>query len=406
MLPTLLDLGWKDARQEWPSSLSMIVAIASVILPIIILLSLKAGIVGQMRAELDQSIKGRELISVNEPRVTDAVIEQLRADERVAFIAPKTRLLSASALLSKTDGEPNLEVDLIPTGSGDPARQKPMAKNTVALSEAAARELEVGEGEKLELIIDRYAPDNSYEILRFPLRVAEVVPFTTTGDTQMRAYMPVRFVVATEEWKQNPDVTSFKDISLSSKETREAGDPGRTYAGLRMYARSINDVIELRNTLIQLGIDTDSRSDQIGIVQRLERSMNLAIGLLSGLMAIGLVMALGAIQWGWVERKKFDYSYLRLLGLAPQHLAALPIMQALLFCASGLGLAVLCAAALQSPINALFAGRVGGLAKVSQLLPGDILLVVGLAFLVAIASAFAAARRATRISPIIALRRM
>jgi putative ABC transport system permease protein len=377
----------------------MILSITAVLVPVLLLLSIRTGVIGQMQDELRSSPKARELVTVGEPVVSPALIRELRRDRSVAFVAPRTRLLSASAVVRTADLSRGVELDMVPSGPGDPLVTVPWRGGMVALSEAAARKLAVSAGDVVLLIVDRRTRDGADQQARLRLRVAAVVDYRTSRNSLAVAYLPHRWVEAAERWREDPAAVDLSAAAQANAVVRQ-----RSYSGLRLYARSVDDVIGLRSKLLRNGIETESRAGDIRLVQRLEQSMSIFIASLALLMTIGLVLALGAIQWGWVERKRFDYSYLRLLGMNRRELAALPVVQALMLVVPAATLAIALAALAQAVINRLFLGQLGDLRGISRMEPLETSLLVLATFGVAGFGAFFAARSAARISPIVALR--
>lgn len=393
-------LSYLDCREEWPSALCMILSITAVLVPILLLLSIRSGVIGQMRGELSESPQARELITIGEPDVSAALVSQFRRDPSVAFVAPKTRLLSASAVLRSFDLSRGIELDMVASGPGDPMIKESWHGDSIGLSESAARSLRLKARDRVVLIFDRRTPAGADQQIRLTLQVLAVVDYRTARSNLAQAYLPYQLVEAAERWRENPEILDIQQAYAAN-----AADSGRRrYSGMRIYARSIEAVVTLRQNLQSHGIDTESRAADIRLIQRLERSMNIFIGSLAALMALGLIVALGAIQWGWVERKRFDYSYLRLLGMKRGDLFALPILQAIMLAVPAGALAAGIAGLAQLVINRLFAGQLGSLKAVSKLSLSDVVLLILVTFLVAACGAYFAARSAARMSPITALR--
>ena len=393
-------LALRDCREEWPSALCMLLSITAVLVPIMLLLSIRAGVIGQLQGELAQSPQARELVTVGEPSIDSALVDKLRASDNVAFVAPRTRLLSAGALLRSMDLARGIELDMIPSGPGDPLVHAKWRPGTVALSESAARGLDTQLGQKVLLVIDRRTTEGADEQARIPLTVIAIVDNRVSRNNLSLAYLPARLVSAAERWREDP---TMRDIDKAG-DAANAPRVAHKFSGLRLFARTIDDVDNLRRELQEKGIETESRAGDIRLVQRLKTSMNIFIGSLAALMSGGLVLALGAIQWGWVERKRYDYSYLRLLGMEPRELGALPVVQAMMMVIPGGMLALVITLLAQLVINRLFAGQLGALRDISRIdLTDTLLLMIG-TFLITACGAFFAARSAARISPIVALR--
>lgn len=396
----VLRLAIQDCRTEWPSALCMILAVTAVLVPVMLLLAIRSGVVGQMRSELTASPQAREMSTVGEPTVTPAMVAELRASPGVAFAAPRTRLLSAAGVMRTRDLQKGIDLDLVPSGQGDPVVRGRWQRDSVAVSENAARQLGIKAGAAVVLVIERRNGAGVAQQVRLPLKILDVVPAGQSRSNLAQAYMPYEVIEAVERWREDAKQGSLAQAQAANRADAEQ----RRYSGIRLYARSIDDVPKVRQLLQTRGLETASRAGDIRLVQQLERSMTIFVGSLAVLMAIGLVVALGAIQWGWVERKRFDYSYLRLLGMEQRQLFALPVVQAVLLVIPAIVAAFIVTLGAQAVINRLFAGQVGSLRGVSNLSLTDSLLLTIIAFVVAMAGAFLAARNAARISPVVAIR--
>jgi putative ABC transport system permease protein len=378
----------------------MILAVTAVLVPVMLLLAIRSGVVGQMRSELTASPQAREMSTVGEPTVTPAMIEELRANPGVAFAVPRTRLLSAAAVMRTQDLQKGTDLDLVPSGQGDPVVRGQWQGNSVAVSENAARQLGIRTGAPVVLVVERRNAAGEAQQIRLPLKILDIVPAGQSRSNLAQAYLPYSTIEAVERWREDERQASL----VQARAANQADARQRRYSGIRLYASSIDDVPAVRQLMQTYGLETASRAGDIRLVQRLERSMTIFVGSLAVLMALGLVVALGAIQWGWVERKRFDYSYLRLLGMERRQLFALPVAQAVLLVVPAIVLAFTVTLGAQAIINRLFAGQVGSLRGVSNLSLADSLLLTVIAFLVAMAGAFLAARNAARISPVVAIR--
>ena len=118
-------------------------------------LAIRSGVVGQMRSELTASPQAREMSTVGEPTVTPAMISELRASPGVAFAAPRTRLLSAAAVMRTRDLQKGIDLDLVSSGQGDPVVRGRWQRNSVAISENAARQLGIKAGAPVVMVIER-----------------------------------------------------------------------------------------------------------------------------------------------------------------------------------------------------------------------------------------------------------
>ena len=92
-------LSLRDYTHEWRMSGCFVLALASVLAPMMILFGLKFGIVNSMLAELIGNPANREIRSVGSGRFSEDWFRQMAARDEVAFVIPRTRALAATIQL-------------------------------------------------------------------------------------------------------------------------------------------------------------------------------------------------------------------------------------------------------------------------------------------------------------------
>lgn len=118
----MLRLALADLRHEWILTACLMLAICAVIAPLLLLFGLKYGTIETLRHRLIQDPKNREirpLSSVSHPKEW---FETMRSDTQVAFVTPMTRQIASSVAMWVRESAPDSkqDLDLIPTGDGDP----------------------------------------------------------------------------------------------------------------------------------------------------------------------------------------------------------------------------------------------------------------------------------------------
>lgn len=393
----MLWLSVRDGIDEWPTSLCLAVGVVAAAVPLLLLLSIRSGVISQMRAELDQFPSSRELTSTGQPVVTWQIVRALRARDDVAFAAPLTRMLSATGVLRSGRTGHATEVDLAPSGPGDPLGADG-GPGSLTVSEPVARELRLRRGDQIRLIINRTAQDGEKQASAVTLRVARILDAPLSG--RRLALVDTDLLVATEIYREEPGTPDLAHALAAAGKSR----PSRKYSGIRVFAKSIDDVERVRTALLGVGIETQGRIEEIRLIRRLDRGLTIFITVIGAVAVIGLCLSLAAAQWAWVEQKRMDLSYLRLIGLESRDVALLPVIQGLLVVSVGMSFAALFAWAADAVVDRLFAGQLMGLAEVSRLGPDEIGIVAGLAALAAAAASVMAAAAVRRISPAEALR--
>jgi len=178
----------------------------------------------------------------------------------------------------------------------------------------------------------------------------------------------------------------------------------RAYSSFRLYARSLEDVEPLRQSLSRQGIECRSESMQIARVASLDRDLSLIFWLISLFGMGGAAAALALSLYGAVERRRRDYGMLRVLGLRRGWLLLLPLLEAVLLALAAFAIGAGGFQAVAGLINRLFSTQSAN-AESYCALPATMLAAAGLlaCFLAALAS-LGAALRLTTISPADAIR--
>ncbi len=386
----------RDWLSDWPLSLCLLATVTSTALPLIVLLSLRAGVVDQMRNELARFPSSRELRTPGQPRITLPLVRALAKRDDVAFAAPLTRLLAANGTVQAKGGNA-VTVDLLPSGAGDPLAQG-RRRGEVVLSDSAAREAGIKPGGSIRLTIGRIDADGRQHPGFVDLRVAAIAPAFMGG--RRIALIDQDLLLAAELYREDPALRSLRDAQRRARQVANA----RAYAGLRLYARSIDDVDAVRRALLARGVVTEGRFEEIRLLQRLDRATGLVLGILGSLSALGLLVSLGSAQWSWVQRRRADIGYLRLIGFERFHITLMPVVQALLTIAGGLALAAAIALLLDEAIDSLFAGQLAGITDVSRVGLAEISMVGAAIIGTALLASAVASRVAGRIAPAEALR--
>ena len=181
-------------------------------------------------------------------------------------------------------------------------------------------------------------------------------------------------------------------------------DGPRNYSGFRLYARSIEDVAGLRKGLMDRGIDVRTRVADIELVAKLDRNLSIVFWIITIIAASGYGLSFGTSIWANVDRKRREFSVLRLTGFRTRGIVWFPILQALLTGFLGWVIAVTAFFVVQSGLNALFVDNIGGGQPICRLLAGHL----GISLIMTLISAALAAAlggmRIAQCEPSLALR--
>jgi ABC-type lipoprotein release transport system permease subunit len=116
----LLRLALADLWHERMLTACVTVALTAVLAPLLILLSLKYGLVETLRARLLSDPRNREIRPQSSQTYTVADIQALRDRTDVSFVMPLLSSFSTDVLVTTDKSPQRVEAELIPTLDGDP----------------------------------------------------------------------------------------------------------------------------------------------------------------------------------------------------------------------------------------------------------------------------------------------
>ena len=122
----LFRLAIADLRRDWALSLCQIFSLVAVLTPLLVLVGLHRGVLGQLTDELRNNPSMREIAPrvTGTNRFTEAWITETRTRADVSFIVGDARFTAATVAVRRTDHDDDAPViaTLIPTAADDPLR--------------------------------------------------------------------------------------------------------------------------------------------------------------------------------------------------------------------------------------------------------------------------------------------
>ena len=380
-----------DLWHEPVLALCSILAVAAVLAPLLVLAGLRAGVVAGLREAILQDPHAREITTAANRSFDPALLDRIAARPDVAFLAPRTRTLSASLLLER-DGElgTGVRVELIPSAPGDPLlTEAPGSPGAIVLSAAAASRLHASVGEVLTGRLARVL-NARRDAISLPLRVQSVAPPGAFSREAAFVALPLALYVEDFQDGRAGPVTDLTVLPVT---------PRVEYAGFRLYARQLEQVPALDASLRSDGIDVVSRAGDVAGLLRVDRNLTLLFALVAGLGGAGFLVSLGAGLWANVERKRTQLALLRFMGLPASALRAVPMTQAAALACGGASVALAAAGAAALVVNRAFAGTLALDRPLCVISPGLVVVAVVVTVLGAVLVAALAGSRAARVEP-------
>ncbi|MBX3489989.1 ABC transporter permease [Parvibaculum sp.] len=386
----------KDAASELLMTSCTVLALVAVLAPLLILFSLKFGLIDTMAQRLIEDVRNREVVIISSTKLTYDWFDRMRTRDDVEFVVPNTRTIAASfnSVQNRDKRKTVRGLSMIPTAAGDPLLENLAARITeprhIVLSSLAAERLQASVGQSLRARVQR-TRDNTAEAQFIELEVVGVA--APWAETEPAAFVDLELLIATEEYRDGLAVESF------GWPGRQGVADERVFPRFRLYARSIYDVPGLRDALVAEHLDIRTQAVAIESMRSLDRSLSTVFAIIAAVACGGFVLALASILAANVQRKRRELSVLRLIGAPLREIVAFPITQALIVAVSGLAVSLAIFTFVSRSLNDIFSHTIRTGESISQLLPHHIL-VAGLATMgFAILSSLWAGVAALRIEP-------
>lgn len=326
-----LFMAWKDFIHEHLLSSCGVLAFAAALTPVLLLAGLRFGIVDTLSQRLLNAPGTLAISPYSSIRFTRERLDELAAHPSVSFLVPRTRTLAASVSLDGTDGR-RITADLVPTAEGDPLLGHaglPFPERGLVITRQLERQLPpLGAGRELQLFVNRM-DGGRLERVSVSLPVLGVLP--DAADWKAHIYVPLAFTEAVERYRDGFAVPEFGWPGRTDY-------PPRTYAGFRMYVRTLDDVVRMRDFLMKEGIEAYTAAREVETVQALRRALLFATTLIGGVTIAGMVFSLASFAVSSVSRKEHFFAQARLMGFPARTLLLFPVGQ--------MALCALCAASL------------------------------------------------------------
>ena len=393
-IANIVRLSFRDYSHEWRMSGCFILALASVLAPMMILFGLKFGVVSTMIDDLVENPVNREIRPIGSGNYDAAWIERMRARADVEFVIPKTRALAATIQLKSDSANRILSTELLATAPGDPLLggrvRAPASYSEVVLSASAAERLKIAAGDRVDASLARQFRGKR-ERVHLPLVVISVADAGVT--TRNVAFVHLDLLIASEHFKDGRAVPE-----LGWGGTAGSAD-ARIFPSFRLYARSIYDVARLVDELEREGVRVKANVAEIDTVQSIDRNLSVIFWIIACVGALGFSFSLGASLWANVDRKRKELSILRLVGFKSGRIVLFPVLQSCYTAFLGWLLAVLIYLVFEHLINYVLAPTLNLDRRLCFLLTEHFLWALGLTVLIAIYAAILGGLRAARIEP-------
>jgi len=393
-------VAWVAARDVFNELLltsCTVLALIAVLAPLLILFSLKFGLIDTLAQRLIEDVRNREIVIISSANLTADWFEKMRARDDVEFAVPTTRTIAASfnSVQHRAERKTVRGLSMIPTQTGDPLLG-PLSDlieepEQVILSSLAAERLHVKVGQSLRARIQR-TRNNSAEAQFLELEVVGIAE--NWAETEPAAFVSLDLLVATEDYRDGLAVSAFAWPGETPRNLI------REFPRFRLYARSIYDIPGLRDHLVETErLDVRTQAAAIEAMRSLDQSLSTVFGIIATVAIGGFALALGSILAANVQRKRRELSVLRLIGAPLRAIVAFPVTQALIIATAGLVGSFIIFLLVSRGLNDIFDHAIRTGETISQLRFSHVVTACLTTIGLAVVSSLWAGSAATRIEP-------
>jgi putative ABC transport system permease protein len=396
MIPLGFSLGIKDLVRGQSGLMTQVIAIAALLAPLLILYSLRYGVVSTLTDDLVSNPENRRIQTLRQGVYDQPFMDSLEADPRVDYLIPMATPIARSMDFSPDTGSTSTVVrgTILAAGPGDPllpAGVLPPARGQIVLTPSMAQGLGVSIGGNAALWLGRTLEGRDETL---------VVPFTVIGLTDPAAWSSKGGLVDPDSnWQMEMWQEGYAAPTLGGH-TGKSLPTIREYRNFRLYAKDLPSIEGLLSRLLADGVEARApRLADYQAIMALNRVLGTIFLLLASTMTLGFLLSFGAAQWEAVARKRHAISILRLHGLGRFQSASMALTQAGAIALLGGALATVAYYAVAQMLNSVLTPifKLGG--DVSRLEPLHIAVAVGATLAAALLAASLAAARIARIEP-------
>ncbi len=199
-----------DLLHEWILTLCLMLAIMAVLSPLLLMFGLKFGIIDWGRTYLTEDPGYREIRPLTSRSFKKEWFDGIKERPDVEFVVPATRQIAASIVASIKSKKTKEDLDIIPTGEGDPLilnNGSPVpGQGECVLTHLAAEDLKAGVGDMITVKVSRIK-GSRFEYGTVELKAVGILSIRASGMKSM--YVSLDILDSVERFKDGQAVTEF-----------------------------------------------------------------------------------------------------------------------------------------------------------------------------------------------------
>ena len=364
----LFKLAVRHLLFERMMTICQIAALACLMAPLLLLFSLRFGILQELQNQLLNDPKVLALTLDTSYRLDATFFKQLEQRPEVGFLVPQITALNA--LIDLKFPGTVARVSVLPTKVGDPVvlrsgipYEQDLANDEVLVSYDLAQARELSPGDSVTMVVSRIQ-NGKRESVRTQLKIKGIVSERFVGDDSL--LLNLDMVNAIDDYRNG-----FNPVLLS--DGSNVNTRPRLYAKFRLYAKDLEQVIPLYYYLVDQHLNVSSKVREIENVKALAHVLNFIFGVIASVSLIGGALALTGLVLSALRASKRNFVLLRLMGQGQKGIYSVVLVEGMIISALGFILSLVLYSLGAGIFNTYFGTTLGG-SMISQLTIGHIAL--------------------------------
>lgn len=367
----LIKLALRHLFFERMMTVCQIAALACIMAPLLLLFSLRFGILTELQHRLMNDPKVLSLTLDMSYRLDHTFFEHLTARPEVGFVVPQITALNALVDL-KFPGTA-LRVSVLPTKPGDPvvlssniSYEQPLGDDEAFISHDLAQVRGLKVGDIVTMVVAR-TQNGVRESVRTSLKLRGIVEERFVNDDCL--LLNLDLVNAIDDYRNGFNPKLLSDGS-------NLNERPRLYAKFRLYARDLESVIPLYYYLVNQHLNVSSKVREIQNLQAVTHVLNFIYGVIALVSVLGGALALTGLILSALRASKRNFVLLRLMGQGSRGIYGVVMIEGVIIATVGFALALTLYSIGAGIFNTYFGTTLSG-AMISELTLGHMALFYG-----------------------------
>lgn len=367
----LIKLALRHLFFERMMTVCQIAALACIMAPLLLLFSLRFGILTELQHRLMNDPKVLSLTLDMSYRLDHTFFEHLAARPEVGFVVPQITALNA--LIDLKFPGTVVRVSVLPTKPGDPVVlssglefSEPLGPDEAFVSSDLAQTRGLKAGDVMTMVVAR-TQNGQRESARTTLKIRGIVEERFVNDDCL--LLNLDLVNAIDDYRNGFNPSLLSDGS-------KLNERPRLYAKFRLYAKDLESVIPLYYYLVNQHLNVSSKMREIQNLQAVTHVLNFIYGVIALVSVLGGSLALTGLILSALRASKRNFVLLRLMGQGRRGIYGVVMVEGVIIATVGFALALTLYSIGAGIFNTYFGTTLSG-AMISELTLGHMALFYG-----------------------------